>query len=806
MHEIDGMKAIDYARAVRNKKALGGPEEVDPTLASDISQPLSEEERSRPVDMSYAARTGDYTGLPFASSTAVQPAAPIERPSGLAPRVEQTPTTNTGFALGKVSTDMPPPAPLVSPADAQAPAPVAGLGAAPTAPAAPAPAPVAPATEPAAAAPAPASAPAAGLAAAPAVAAPQQVGASNFAYSLNRTFQFEGGLNRADTNGQPSLYGINKQYHPDFFENPTKENAAKIYYEQYWKGVGADKMDPKLAHVAFDTAVIAGVDRTRRLLEQAGGDPYKLLELRKQFTDSLIARDPDKYGKYAKAWDNRVRTLASDISGEGGMPTQFAGIGAGGAGLPQPGERQGLAAALPSEQRASPFRTLAEGSFPNMPEALKSEKLVVPLLGGLAAMLASNKPNLGQALGEGLAGALSAYSDMYTRAPQVEGIEAGTERTRVETNAASFFTDREGRGRVTYRAPDGSVRTIDLAEWIGLKDKPPLDARSERLAREYAESKGIPFSPSGTGLGAAVTPAAAGTTTAAPTGGLGTAVPLPAAPYIALPTEIASDGQRRARELFSAGTSAVASLPGADLMKQQTEAAKAAQDIRPKQATLATSISALPLNGSLLTPGEPARILAPVAAAMNGLLTAAGGQPFVDPADLASKEGIDKIKNQLAQTASSAAGQRAYQAFSEILAAIPSNINSREGAARLLGELYVVNQREIDRENFFRQYRDSAAGPNGAYRLQANALGGEAEAAFNRIYPPERYNEEKAAIVRMMQTSPGNAPMNEAGRPMSWLEYMHKYGSTLSAEQRAAVRNTFSKESPDVLRFFGIGS
>jgi hypothetical protein len=139
------------------------------------------------------------------------------------------------------------------------------------------------------------------------------------------------------------------------------------------------------------------------------------------------------------------------------------------------------------------------------------------------------------------------------------------------------------------------------------------------------------------------------------------------------------------------------------------------------------------------------------------------------------------------------------------MSAIPSNINSREGAARLIAELYVVNQREIDRENFFKQYRDAAAGPNGVYLAQANALGGEAEALFNSTYPPNRYNEEKAAIVRMMQSAPTNGPLNEAGRPMSYLEYMHKYGSTLTPDQRDQVRQTFSKESPNVLRFFGIG-
>lgn len=146
-----------------------------------------------------------------------------------------------------------------------------------------------------------------------------------FDQAVSRTLQFEGGLNKRDTNGTPSNFGINAAANPGVnVLSLTQDGAKSIYKAKYWDEIDGDELqakNPALAHVAFDTAVIAGPSKANDLLEKAGGDPNKLLDLRKQFQDSLIARDPQKYGPYAKAWNNRIESLRADVNAGGGAAT-----------------------------------------------------------------------------------------------------------------------------------------------------------------------------------------------------------------------------------------------------------------------------------------------------------------------------------------------------------------------------------------------------------------------------------------------------------------------------------------------------
>lgn len=152
-----------------------------------------------------------------------------------------------------------------------------------------------------------------------------------FEPSVGRVLEFEGGLNPNDSNGAPSNFGINAKANPDVdVANLTPQGATEIYRKRYWDAIGADKMDPRLAHVAFDTAVIAGPGKANELLKASGGDPEKFLALREQFQNKLLAANPEKYGPYAKAWGNRVATLRSDVGvGGGGQPGGMMAVGGG---------------------------------------------------------------------------------------------------------------------------------------------------------------------------------------------------------------------------------------------------------------------------------------------------------------------------------------------------------------------------------------------------------------------------------------------------------------------------------------------
>lgn len=140
-----------------------------------------------------------------------------------------------------------------------------------------------------------------------------------FDNAVSRTLGFEGGLNPSDTNGTPSKFGINAAANPDVDQSSLTPNGAKaIYKQRYWDAIGGDdlaKTNPALAHVAFDTAALAGPAKAQELVQASGGDPMKYLALRDNFTGRLVQSDPAKYGSYAQSWANRSAALRSDIVG-----------------------------------------------------------------------------------------------------------------------------------------------------------------------------------------------------------------------------------------------------------------------------------------------------------------------------------------------------------------------------------------------------------------------------------------------------------------------------------------------------------
>jgi hypothetical protein len=156
--------------------------------------------------------------------------------------------------------------------------------------------------------------------------------ASPFDRAVNRTFGFEGGLNPRDSNGAPSNFGINQAANPDVnVRELTQDQAREIYRTRYWDRIGGDALaaqNPDLAHVAFDSAVIAGPNRTRQWLEQANGDVNRLLALREQHETELLRNDPDRFGPYRNAWASRRAGLAGDVNaGESATAGTLAGLG-----------------------------------------------------------------------------------------------------------------------------------------------------------------------------------------------------------------------------------------------------------------------------------------------------------------------------------------------------------------------------------------------------------------------------------------------------------------------------------------------
>lgn len=140
--------------------------------------------------------------------------------------------------------------------------------------------------------------------------------------AISWTMQHEGGYVSNDSGKGPTKYGVNKESNPEVdVENLTPDQAKKVLKDKYWDAVGADKMSPQLAQVAFDTAVNMGVGTAKKLVAEADGDPQKLIDLRRDHYQVLADSNPDKYGKNLDGWNKRLDDLQQTLTPG---PDQFA--------------------------------------------------------------------------------------------------------------------------------------------------------------------------------------------------------------------------------------------------------------------------------------------------------------------------------------------------------------------------------------------------------------------------------------------------------------------------------------------------
>lgn len=87
------------------------------------------------------------------------------------------------------------------------------------------------------------------------------------------------------------------------------DESDKIYYEEYWKASGADKIkDKNLAYMHFDSAINHGVGRAKKFLEQSGGDFDKYYQARKTFYDDIVRGDKTQ-AEFYQGWMNRINRI-----------------------------------------------------------------------------------------------------------------------------------------------------------------------------------------------------------------------------------------------------------------------------------------------------------------------------------------------------------------------------------------------------------------------------------------------------------------------------------------------------------------
>jgi len=155
----------------------------------------------------------------------------------------------------------------------------------------------------------------------------------------------EGGDTLVTDTGGLTRWGVSRRAHPDVdIENLTREQAKRIYWDDYWRPISGDSLPKALALVVFDAAVNQGVPQAVKILQTVlrgvavdgvvgretiaaaraflprGELVAQALELRLRWYQDLVDRDEGtraKYGRYLHGWRMRVLRLALEAGSWG---------------------------------------------------------------------------------------------------------------------------------------------------------------------------------------------------------------------------------------------------------------------------------------------------------------------------------------------------------------------------------------------------------------------------------------------------------------------------------------------------------
>jgi len=352
----------------------------------------------------------------------------------------------------------------------------------------------------------------------------------------------------------------------------------------------------------------------------------------------------------------------------------------------------------------------------------KNREHIIPVIAGLGSMLASNKANLGQALGEGLVGYSTSAADMMKRQADVENTRQSTNTMMNQDVRASLVTV----GGINGVFIKGG-KFIPFDEYEKMPNKPDLlgykpseGSEEYKAAQAEMESRksGQP-------------------TTAQPSTGLA-ATPAP------LPSQIDDQSLKLAQEAkgeFNRGTNQ--SAAAREATKNYGNATQARGYTASQNQNQILELAEL-INkaGQQTGLGVPGSLYGPRMELLRGVNTIAGGlsAPPVSEAPQIAKQ-INKITTNLTDVGSpETLGQ-----FRENKAALASGELDPDSAANVMADLMVRNRMAIDQDEHkeaFRQYSGGNLAP--------------AQRDFDRKYSVARQDVEKRAIAELIKTNPDN--------------------------------------------------
>lgn len=609
----------------------------------------------------------------------------------------------------------------------------------------------------------------------------QTGGSPSFDEALRRTLAYEGGYTE-DTGG-PTMMGISSRANPDVDLGRVKEDPeyrASLYRDRYWNPIGADRMDPRMANVAFDTAVNLGVGRTRQLLDEAGGDPAKLLQLRQQHYNDLIARDPETYGRYERGWSNRVNDLmayagqgqqgegAGAINRAAGAPTglgQAASAPAAQGTAERPATREGLASILPSR------RDPRTGE-----ETTDWKRVVIPALTGLGAMASSPSLFAGSAMLQGLGAGAQSYANLEKQQADIGLREAETFKTAQE--AANLSTRQVGNV-IMIRLANG--REVPIWEWIRSR-QPVLGgqfgmAAAERAAERYMQGQGAEK--------LATAPAAPGTAPGIPgTEGVRQGA-LDLAPTPAAPTVFGRRSEALVEKELEASLGPnpeVARKVSTDYANSAAAGGRAATEAAPTMNEMVLNVSKTVAGKGFDAPGTAYAARAQLAGAANTIARALGYQgPAFSEAD--TRQALqEKFNNVQGLAMASSGGQESLGALRAMIEALPRTDMPPDAQAQIAAQLLMLNQKAKDRDRHRVAY--------GERSMQSFTA---ANTAFGDDNPDTRYLQEMSLLKSAIRNDPKAIDILTSGRATP--AQVEEYFKELS-------RKTGVQYTPGISRYF----
>ena len=145
-----------------------------------------------------------------------------------------------------------------------------------------------------------------------------------FKTALQFVLKWEGGyVNNNNDKGGATNKGITQYTYNSWLKsqklqirdikNISDYEVKEIYFQNYWKKAGCDKMSPKFALLAFDTAVNMGLARVSQFMKAAQW----------KYPEKFIAAREAKYKEFAQygnqkiflqGWLNRLKDLEKFIA------------------------------------------------------------------------------------------------------------------------------------------------------------------------------------------------------------------------------------------------------------------------------------------------------------------------------------------------------------------------------------------------------------------------------------------------------------------------------------------------------------